>query len=217
MMSVTTLIIAITCIASFLGFSNQKLVDDLIFYPPAITNRNQWYRFFTCGFIHADVPHLAFNMLSLYMLGNETEMLFQVIFKESGKFFYLLMYVSSLFFCLVPIYFKNKDNYHYRSLGASGAVSAVVFAFIFIEPTRGLGLMIIPGVYPPAFVFGFLYLGVSAYMAKKGNSNINHSAHLWGAVYGIIFLAITSFAFTDYNLLSSFIHQVQDKIKSYTR
>jgi membrane associated rhomboid family serine protease len=192
-------------------------VDDLIFYPPAITNRNQWYRFITCGFIHADIPHLGFNMLSLYMLGSETELLFQEIFKDSGRLLYLLMYLSSLFVCLVPTYLKHKDSYHYRSLGASGAVSAVVFAFIFLQPTRGLGLLIIPGIYPPAFIFGFLYLGISAYQAKKGNSNINHSAHLWGAVYGIIFLAITAGVFTEYNLWDNFVLQVKAKIESYIK
>jgi hypothetical protein len=216
MMSVTVLIIAITCIASFIGFSNQKLIDDLIFYPPAITNRNQWYRFITCGFIHADIPHLAFNMYSFYMFGQSIEDACVSIFGASGKLMYLLLYISALFVCLLPTYFKNKDSYHYRSLGASGAVSAIVFAFIFLDPLQGIGLIIIPGINLPAFLFGIIYLGVSAYLAKRGSSNINHSAHFWGAVYGIVFLIITCNIFGHFNPLTNFTEEVQAYIKHLT-
>ena len=215
-MSVTVLIIAITCIASFIGFSNQKLIDDLIFYPPAITNRNQWYRFITCGFIHADIPHLAFNMYSFYMFGQSIEDACVSIFGASGKLMYLLLYISALFVCLLPTYFKNKDSYHYRSLGASGAVSAIVFAFIFLDPLQGIGLIIIPGINLPAFLFGIIYLGVSAYLAKRGSSNINHSAHFWGAVYGIVFLIITCNIFGHFNPLTNFTEEVQAYIKHLT-
>jgi membrane associated rhomboid family serine protease len=216
MMSVTVLIIAITCIASFIGFSNQKLIDDLIFYPPAITNRNQWYRFITCGFIHADIPHLAFNMYSFYMFGQSIEDACVSIFGASGKLMYLLLYISALFVCLLPTYFKHKDSYHYRSLGASGAVSAIVFAFIFLDPLQGIGLIIIPGINLPAFLFGIIYLGVSAYLAKRGSSNINHSAHFWGAVYGIVFLIITCNTFGHFNPLTNFTEEVQAYIKHLT-
>jgi len=209
MISVTVLIIAITCIASFIGFSNQKLIDDLIFYPPAITKRNQWYRFITCGFIHADIPHLAFNMYSFYMFGQSIEDAFVSIFGASGKLVYLLLYLSALFVCLLPTYFKHKDSYHYRSLGASGAVSAIVFAFIFLDPLQGIGLIIIPKLHLPAFLFGMIYLGVSAYLAKRGSSNINHSAHFWGAVFGIIFLIVTCNIFGHFNPLTNFIDEVQ--------
>ena len=215
-MSVTVLIIAITCIASFIGFSNQKLIDDLIFYPPAITNRNQWYRFITCGFIHADIPHLAFNMYSFYMFGQSIEDACVSIFGASGKLMYLLLYISALFVCLLPTYFKHKDSYHYRSLGASGAVSAIVFAFIFLDPLQGIGLIIIPGINLPAFLFGIIYLGVSAYLANRGSSNINHSAHFWGAVYGIVFLIITCNIFGHFNPLTNFTEEVQAYIKHLT-
>ena len=209
MFSITTIIIAVTCITSFIAFSNQKLMDDLIFYPPAVTNQNQWYRFVTCGFIHADIAHLGFNMYSFYMFGQAIENSFIDIYGTSGKAMYILLYISSLFVCLLPTYFKNKDNYHYKSLGASGAVSAIVFAYIFLSPLQGIGLIIIPGLHAPAFIFGFIYLGVSVYLARRGNSYINHSAHLWGAIYGIVFLIVTSLLFTHFNPLSNFIYQVQ--------
>lgn len=209
MLSITTLIIAINCIVSFIGFSNQLLIDEFIFYPPAITNRRQWYRFITCGFIHANFAHLAFNMYSFYMFGDAIEMYFAQIFGGLGKLLYLLMYLTTLIACLLPTYFKNKNNYHYKSLGASGAVSAVVFAFIFLSPLQGIGLVIVPGIYIPAFIFGFLYLGITAYLAKRGNSYINHAAHFWGAVYGIAFLIIACSVFSHFNALTHFTEQVR--------
>lgn len=208
MFTVTTAILAITCIVSFVSFSNQKLLDDLIFYPPAITHHHQWYRFITCGFIHADFMHLAFNMYSFYMFGNAIENACIEIYGRYGATVYLFLYISSLFFCLLPTYFKNKENYNYRSLGASGAVSAIVFAFIFLAPLQGIGLIIIPGLTAPAFIFGFIYLGVSAYLAKKGSGNINHSAHFWGAVYGVVFLIVTTIVFTNFNAWKNFTTQV---------
>ncbi|MFN2438177.1 MAG: rhomboid family intramembrane serine protease, partial [Chitinophagaceae bacterium] len=95
-LSITLIIIIITTLVSIGGFRNQKMISDLIFYPPAITHRKQWYRFFTCGLIHADFGHLLFNMLSLYFFGPEVERAFQQIFGETGKWLYLLLYVSSL-------------------------------------------------------------------------------------------------------------------------
>src|SRR6188508_3113620 len=95
-LDITTIIIIITVLVSIGGFSNQKIIDDLIFYPPAVTHRNQWYRFFTCGLIHADVGHLIFNMLSLYLFGRFVEEKFVEIFADKGKLFYLLMYITSL-------------------------------------------------------------------------------------------------------------------------
>jgi membrane associated rhomboid family serine protease len=199
MLSTTIAIIIVTCLVSFVAFNNEKLIDSLIFYPPAITKQNQWYRFFTCGFIHADIPHLAFNMYSFYMFGQAIEEWFQLYIPSIGKVLYLAFYVLALIFCLLPTYFKNKNNYQYKSLGASGAVSSVVFAFILLAPKASLNLIIIPGLNFPAWVFGAIYLVVSAYLAKKGNSYINHSAHFWGAIFGIIFIGlITKFsAFTN--------------------
>jgi membrane associated rhomboid family serine protease len=208
-MSITIIIIAINCIVSFLAFSNQRLIDELIFYPPAITNQNQWYRFITCGFIHADIAHLAFNMYSFYMFGQAIENACVDIYGNEGKLMYLLLYISALFFCLLPTYFKHKDDYGYRSLGASGAVSAIVFAFIFLAPLQRIGLIVIPGLYAPAFIFGFIYLGITAYLSRRSNSSINHSAHLWGSLYGVLFLSITCKFFTDFNPLANFILQVR--------
>jgi membrane associated rhomboid family serine protease len=208
-MSITIIIIIITALVSFTAFSNQKIVDDLIFYPPAVANQNQWYRFFSCGLIHADIPHLAFNMLSLYFFGPHVENAFLSVFGEKGKAFYLLMYITAFAVSLLPTYFKNKNNYHYRSLGASGAVSAVVFAFILFYPLQGLGLFFIP-IFIAGFLFGIIYLVISHYMEKKGGDNINHSAHIWGSIYGVAFIIVMARLFSDTPVLSDFINQIMN-------
>ncbi len=209
MITVTIAILALTCVISFSAFSNEKIVNDLIFYPPAIANQNQWYRFVTCGFIHADLMHLAFNMYSFYLFGNMVERAFVTVFDEKGKLLYAVMYLLALVACLIPTYIKNKDNYHYRSLGASGAVSAVIFAGIFLYPTLGMGIFPFP-FHIPGFVFGPLYLIISAYLAKKGHGNINHSAHIWGAVFGIVFLVIITRFLSDFNPIENFAFQIRD-------
>ncbi|MFC4232873.1 rhomboid family intramembrane serine protease [Parasediminibacterium paludis] len=213
MLNVTLIIIIITCLISFAAFQKEAVLDGLIFYPPAINNQKQWYRFITCGFIHADFMHLAFNMYSLWMFGGAVEDAFTRIYGNMGEAYYILLYLSSLVACLMPTYAKNIDNYYYRSLGASGAVSAIVFTYIFIDPAEKMALLILP-IPLPAFLFGAIYLGVSAYLAKKGTSHINHSAHLWGAIYGIVFLIVTSYFFSDFKAVGWFIKQVTQYLQS---
>jgi membrane associated rhomboid family serine protease len=213
-MSVTIAIIIITSLISIGGFQNQKIINDLIFYPPAIAHQNQWYRFITCGLIHADWAHLFFNMFTLYIFGKYMEESFQQIFENKGKVLYVILYVSSLIVCLLPTYFQQKENIAYRSLGASGAVSAIVFAFMFLYPTQGIGLLFIP-IFIPGFIFGPVYLIITSILANKGGSHINHSAHFWGAVYGVVFLIITSHQLSDYNLISNFSEQVRNYFRSF--
>lgn len=219
-LSLTIILIAITAITSFIGFSNHKVIDDLIFYPPAITKRNQWYRFITCGFIHADTGHLLFNMLSFFFFGQTQQGIVGVedtfigIFGDKGKILYLLLYLSTLVVCLLPTYFKHRNNSNYRSLGASGAVSAIIFVGIFIAPLNKIGLFIIPPIIP-GFIFGPIYLILSGYMAKRGGDNINHSAHLWGALYGLVFFIAICFAFSNVNPINNFIEQVSAWFTSF--
>ena len=207
MITITLVILLLTCIVSFTAFSNDKITEDLIFYPPAITNHNQWYRFITCGFIHADFMHLAFNMYTFYLFGDMVERAFIQIFPDYGKTLYVILYVAALIVCLLPTYMQHKDDYHYRSLGASGAVSAVIFVGIFLNPTMGMGIFPIP-FHIPAFIFGPLYLVISFYLAKKGRSNINHSAHIWGAVFGVVYFIITCQFMSSYRPLENFMLEV---------
>lgn len=207
--SITLIIIIITSMVSFGGFGNQKLIDSLIFYPPAITQQKQWYRFFTCGLIHADAGHLIFNMLALYLFGDVVEKNFIVLFEEKGKILYLSLYILALLFSLLPTFSKHKNDYNYRSLGASGAVSAVIFASILFNPLVGIGLFFIP-VYIAGFIFGILYLVISNWLEKKGGGNINHSAHIYGALFGIAFTIIVCSLFSDYPVLKNFIEQIKN-------
>lgn len=211
-LDITIIIIIITALISIGGFSNQKIVDDLIFYPPAVSQHNQWYRFFTCGLIHADVGHLIFNMLSLYLFGRFVEEKFTEIFADQGKWIYLAMYITSLFICLVPTYLKHRNDYYYRSLGASGAVSAVVFAGLMVAPYVQVGFFIIPPIIP-GFIFGPLYLLITAWLDKRGRDNINHSAHLWGALYGVLFIIVAG-RLVGYDAVQEFIDGVRFYLRS---
>lgn len=198
-------IIIITVLVSLGGFSNQKIQDDLIFYPPAVTKQNQWYRFFSCGLIHADFGHLLFNMLSLYFFGDLVENGFVQLFGSMGKWMYLGLYVSALLVSLLPTYFKNRNNDHYKSLGASGAVSAVIFAGLLLMPTSTIYFYFFP---MPSFVFAPLYLLFTAYMDRRGGDNINHSAHLWGSLYGLVFI-ILACRFINFPIMQNAIDQVR--------
>lgn len=206
-LSITLIIVILTSLISFTAFSNMKMMEDLIFYPPAVSKRNQYYRFVTCGLIHADWGHLIFNMLALYLFGKEVERAFEEIIGTGGRYIYLLMYVSALIISLLPTYFKNKENYHYKSLGASGAVSAVIFAGLMLAPETEVFIFFIP-IPIPGFIFAPLYLLISALLDRRGKDNINHSAHIWGAVYGLAFVIVMGQA-VQYNTIEAAIERIK--------
>jgi len=185
-MTITLALLIITCIISITAFNNRKVINDLIFSPVDVQQRHQWYRFITCGLIHADFAHLAFNMITLYFFGRVMEQVYVEYF-NLPKYTYLILYILALIVSEIPSYIKHRNNNEYRSLGASGAVAAIVFAFILIAPWATIYVFFIP---VPAILYGVLFLVYSAYMSKKGEDNINHSAHLWGAVVGIVFTII---------------------------
>ena len=221
--TITLVIIIGTSIVSLGAFNNYKITEDLIFYPPAVT-QGQWYRFFSCGLIHANYFHLIFNMYALYSFGINVETgieysspegliqdngFMQIFGETKGKSLYLLMYVLALGFCLIPTYIKHKNDYSYRSLGASGAVSAVIFAGLVLEPRSGVGLIFIPSVNIPGYIFAPLFLIISHYLSKRGKDNINHSAHIWGALFGIVFVIAMAFLLSSYNLIENFIESIK--------
>jgi membrane associated rhomboid family serine protease len=183
MFDITLVIIIITCIITLTGFKNGKVVDDLIFWPPAISKKHQYYRFITCGLIHADYMHLIFNMLTLYFFGTIMEVYYQ---GQLGlqKWYYLALYIGALIVSNIPTYIKHYKDYDYRSLGASGAVSAVLFAFILLRPWQRIYVIVFP---VPAIIYGGLFLFYSAYMSRKGGDHVNHDAHFYGALFGVIF------------------------------
>lgn len=203
----TIIIIAVTSFISVRAFQNNRLIDQYIFYPPAI-KKGEWWRLASYGVLHADWSHLIFNMFSLYLFGKAVEAsLIEVFGGTMGGVIYLLLYLSGLVLSIVPTWIQKRNDYAYRSLGASGAVSAVVFAYILFYPMSYMGLMFIP-VFLPAFLFGGLYVAASVYMEKKQMGNINHSAHIFGAIWGMIYLLVVFGMFAGINLFSHFMESI---------
>ena len=181
---VTLLLIGVTCAVSLIAFRTPSLLMRLILWPPAIDRHRQYDRLVTYGFIHADFWHLLFNMVTLFFFGRVME---QVMTQLSGsRLTFVAFYFSALVVSILPTYLKHQKDPNYRSLGASGAVSAVLFAYILIDPWARIGVFFIP---MPAIVFAVLYIAYSIWMDRRGGDNINHGAHLAGAAYGILFLA----------------------------
>jgi membrane associated rhomboid family serine protease len=155
-------------------------------YPYAMVRQNEWYRIITHAFIHADWMHLIFNMIALWSFGN-------FVFDSpsslpsmtsSPVLHFTIMYFGAILFSSISDVAKHKDNQYYTSLGASGVVSAVIFFSILINPWSMILVFFIPC---PGIVFGILYLAYSHYMSKKGGDIINHDAHFYGSVFGLLY------------------------------
>ncbi len=178
-MTITLFIILLNCGISFICFNNNDAKLKLIFHPNTINNDpSQWFRFISGGFIHADYMHLGFNMFALYSFGVFLETnYFPILLNNYYKVAFILFYISAIGVADIYTFIKHKNNSNYYSLGASGAVSAVVFCCILFEPN-----LIIMGL--PGWLYGFIYLALSSYASKKNLGNIAHDAHIWGAIYG---------------------------------
>ncbi|MCF8347360.1 MAG: rhomboid family intramembrane serine protease [Bacteroidales bacterium] len=185
----TFIVIAVTVIVSFLAFNNLRLFDQLKFNAYLIKQRNEGWRFFSYALVHAGWAHLLINMFVLYSFGAFVEEALKDLFGSRGFLYYLMLYVGGVLFSTLWDFGKFKNDPYYSAVGASGAVSAVVFASILLNPGSSIFLFPIP--FPlPSWVFGIVYLVYSAYMGKKGTDNIGHTAHFWGAVYGIALVIV---------------------------
>ena len=181
---ITLGLIAVTALVSWLAFKDRRLVDRLILWPPAVSQRHQYWRLASYGLLHADLSHLLFNMITLFFFGRQIE---GWMAAQKGPWVFPLFYFSALVVSILPTYLKHQKDPNYRSLGASGAVSAVLFAFILLAPWATIGVFFIP---MPAIVFAVLYIAYSIWMDRRGGDNINHGAHLAGAAYGVLFLVV---------------------------
>ena len=185
-MNITLIVIVVTVVISLLALNNGELFAKLKFNAYDAKHSNHWYRFFTYGFVHASYIHLFINMFVLYSFGAIVEFYFKIYFPGKAGLYFILLYTGGLILSIIPSFGKHKNDVFYNAVGASGAVAAVVFASIILYPAGKIFFFFIP-VPIPAPVFGIFYVGYEYYMAKKGGDNIGHDAHLWGAVFGVIY------------------------------
>ena len=196
-MSLTLLFVAITVGLSLYAWNNESVFHRWMMNPYSVSHYKEYWRFITSGFIHADWGHLIFNMFALYTFGEILEM-------TIGPAFFLPLYLLGIVISDIPTYLNNRNNVNYNSLGASGGVSAVVFAGIIFYPLAKIYIFFIP-IGIPGFIFGALYLFYSYYETRRGGSYVNHSAHLWGALFGIMYV-IALFP----QALPSFVEQIKE-------
>ena len=182
----TYLIIGITSIVSYVCFGRQDLVNKLSFNSYAIFKRKEWYRLITHGFVHADMTHLLINMFTFWSFGTYIESVFSLF--GFGRWGFLGLYFGGMIFSSLYDLVKYRDNIYYQSIGASGAVSAVLFSSILFAPWSKILLFAIIPI--PGIVFGVLYLIYCQYMAKRSSDNVNHNAHFYGALFGLLFPAL---------------------------
>ncbi len=202
---ITIGLIIANVIFSFIGFSNREMVDKTIMWPYRVARENQYLRFVTSGFLHADYMHLIFNMFTLFFFGRNLELYFNYN-GLGGQFSYLALYFLGLIISDIPSYIKHKDDYQYRSLGASGAVSAVIFATIIFSPWSSI--YIYGALKISAAVYAILYIFYCVYMGKKNADNVNHDAHLWGSLFGLAF-TLTLIAYLQPSLFTHIIEELQ--------
>ena len=199
----TLILITITSLVSILCFTGTLNGDKLLFNAYYVWHRKEWYRLFSYGVVHGSWWHLFFNMLTLYFFGRVVEQYFALAFGDTlGIVLYVVLYVSAIAVSSIRDLVKFKDDWNYNAVGASGTVSAILFASILFEPKMGIYIYLIP-IPVPGYIFAPLYLLYCWYMAKRNMDNIGHSAHFWGAVYGLVFPLICKPA-----ILSHFLSQL---------
>jgi membrane associated rhomboid family serine protease len=181
------IIIIVTVLVSLNAFSKSLILDKMVYSPYRVKHEKEYYRLISHMFIHADSVHLIFNMMSLYFLGSflENELIFS-FGSIGGEVHFLILY---FFGGLFSTFSRNQDNFNYRALGASGAVSAVIFAAIIWNPTMKLSLLFLP-IPIPAYIFGPIYLAFEYWADRRGGTGIAHDAHIGGAIFGVIYVLI---------------------------
>ncbi|MBT2748898.1 MULTISPECIES: rhomboid family intramembrane serine protease [unclassified Lysobacter] len=181
---ITFILIAVTVLVSWQAFEKRRIFERLVLWPPGVERFRQYDRLLTHGFVHADWMHLLFNMITLYFFGRAVEGVFAQLV---GQAMFVLFYLSAIVVAILPSYLRHRKDGNYVSLGASGAVSAVLFAFVLVDPWSWIIVFVIP---VPAVIYAVAYIGYSYWMDKRGRDSINHNAHLSGAIYGLLFVLL---------------------------
>jgi membrane associated rhomboid family serine protease len=200
--SITVVIIALCAVFSIAGFQNTDLISKYAYTPFRVAEHREWYRIFTHAFLHADWMHLFVNMFVLYSFGSAVETGFAYLFKGTANFYFILLFLGGVAFAAIPAMRRYRNAPFYRAVGASGAVSAVLFSSIILMPMNKIYIIFIP-IGIPAFIFGPLYLALEVYLDKRGGDNVAHHAHYWGAIFGAAFTLILEPA-----LFLSFVNQI---------
>ena len=185
---VSIVLIAVTIIISLVAWQKPDLMGKMLMNPYRIQHRNEYWRFVSSGFIHADFTHLFFNLFSFFFFGIQLEDKFNELFPSFASELYILFYVLAIVAADLPTFNKHKNNPNYNSLGASGAVSAVIFAGILfypLDPIYLFGVLKIPGI-----IYAGLFTWYSIEMDKRSRDFVNHSAHLYGGLFGIMAMTL---------------------------
>lgn len=201
-MSITLLIILVTALVSITAFSNRELFHKLTFSPYQVKHRGEWWRLFGHAVVHGDWMHLFVNMFVLFNFGRIVESNFGAIFGAKGVLYFVLLYIGGIAFASIPGLKRYGDIATYSAVGASGAVSAILFASIILHPMSKIYIMFIP-IGIPAFIFGPLYIGLEVYLDKQSGDNVAHDAHYWGAIFGLLFPIIL-----EPKLVTHFLNQL---------
>ena len=194
------IIIAITSLVSFLAFSKREIMYKFQFNAYQIYRRKEIHRIITHAFLHADWTHLIINMIVLYSFGNNVLAYFRYHFGGKATLYIILLYFGGIIFSTLFSLVKNRNNPHYNAVGASGAVSALVFTSIFFAPMHKVYLFGVVPIY--GILFGVIYMVYSYIQSKRSRDNIAHDVHFWGGVYGFVFPILLK-----PELLNSFINQ----------
>jgi len=190
------ILIIATALVSIIAFSNRELFDKLKFNAYYIRSDREWYRFFSYALLHADWGHLLINMFVLWSFSDVVMQFFSLDFGSIAGLYFIALYVGGVLFSTIYDFARQKNNIYFNAVGASGAVSAIVFSSIILYPTGKIFFFLIP-IGIPSWIFGILYLVYSAYMGKRKVDNIGHNAHFWGAVFGILFTLVLNPAYIE--------------------
>ncbi len=195
----TYILLGIIVIVSLVGFNDRDFMDRYLFYPYAVKQYKEYYRFFTHAFLHLDAMHLIFNGLTMFLFGPMVEESLIILHGEvMGEVLFWTLVIGAMLGSSIISFFRHQYNPGYKSLGFSGVTAAIVFGAILFDPTMNIGFFIIPPIIP-GWLFGFLYLGFEIYSDRNKKTNIAHDAHIAGAVFGVIFIFLTNIEVVIYN------------------
>ncbi|MEZ4800149.1 MAG: rhomboid family intramembrane serine protease [Flavobacteriales bacterium] len=203
---ITIVIIIATLLISWQAFNNSSLFEKFLFNPYAVKHRKEYYRLFSHMLVHTDWIHVGFNMYVFYSFGTFMEQVFKRKYgMQEGSLLFIALYILGGLVATLPAMRKHVDNYGYNAVGASGAVSAVIMAFMVMFPTMQIRMFF--AIPMPAYVGVLIFFGLEHYLQRKGRTNIAHDAHIYGALFGILFIFIL-----DSHALVNFVQSVRTSI-----